>query len=84
MKQCLYKPLKTLKTVEFIDAMYKKVFAIYRFLLTTVNDRGGQMTSMLWKRLCSRYSISIKFFSIYYPEINGQTESANRVIKNYL
>ena len=84
MKWCLYKPLETLKTAEFIDAMYRRVFAIYGFSLTTVNDKGSQMMSTLWKQLCSRYSISIKFFSAHYSEIDGQMESTNRVMKNYL
>ena len=72
-----------MKTVKFIDAMYKKVFAIFRFSLTIVNDRDGQIPSMLWKRLCNRYSISIKLLSVYYLETDGQIKSANRVIKNY-
>ena len=46
-KQRLYELLEILKTVEFIDAMYRKVFATYRFSLITVNDKSGQITSML-------------------------------------
>ena len=82
-KQILYKPLETLKTAEFIDAIYKKVFATYRFSLITVNNKGGQMTSMLWKWLASRYDINIKFSSAHHLGTDGQIESANRIIKNY-
>ena len=64
--------------------MYYWVFALYGFLLTTVNDYKGQITATLWRRLCKWYGINIKFFSVYYPETNSQTKSANRVIKNYL
>ena len=46
-KQYLYEPLETLKTAKFINAMYKKVFATYRFLLTIMNDKSGQITSIL-------------------------------------
>ena len=46
-KQWLYKPLKTLHTSKFIDAIYCCVFSLYRFPLITVNDRGGQMIAML-------------------------------------
>ena len=42
------------------------------------------MTTMLWRRLCKRYGINIKFSSAYHPETDNQTKSANRVIKNYL
>ena len=46
-KCCLYKPLKTLQTIEFIDVIYQKIFAMYSFSLTIVNDQGNQMTSIL-------------------------------------
>ena len=42
------------------------------------------MTSKLWRRLCKRYSIRIKFSSAQHPETDGQTENANKVMKNYL
>ena len=80
-KRRLYEPLETLHTNEFIDAMYRRVFATYGFPLTTVNDRGDQMTATLWRRLCQRYGINIKFSSAHHPETDGQTESANRVMK---
>ena len=69
---------------KFIDAMYCYVFALYKFLLTTVNNRGGQMTATLWRWLCKRYGINIKFSSAHHPKMDDQMESANRVIKNYL
>ena len=83
-KKCLYKPLKTLHTSKFINAMYCWVFALYGFSLTIVNDYGGQMTTILWRQLCKWYEINIKFSLAYHSETDGQTESANRVIKNYL
>ena len=49
-----------------------------------VNDQEGQMTVMMWKQLCKRYGINIKFSLAHHPEIDGQTKSANRVMKNYL
>ena len=42
------------------------------------------MTSKLWRRLCKRYGIKIKFSSAQRPETNGETKNANKVIKNYL
>ena len=83
-KQHLYEPLETLYTGEFIDVMYCCVFALYRFLLTTVNDWRGQMTATLWQQLCKQYGINIKFFLAHHSEMDGQTKSTNRVIKNYL
>ena len=51
-KQQLYEPLKTFYTGEFIKAMICWVFLSHGYPLSIVNDRGGQMTSTLWKRLC--------------------------------
>ena len=42
------------------------------------------MTSTLWRRLCERYGIRIKFSSAQHPETDGQTKNANKVMKNYL
>ena len=42
------------------------------------------MTSTLWRRLCERYGIRIKFSSAQHPKTDGQTENANKVMKNYL
>ena len=42
------------------------------------------MTSTLQRRLCERYGIRIKFSSAQYLKTDGQTENANKVMKNYL
>ena len=42
------------------------------------------MTSTLWKRLCVRYGIKVKFLSAHHPETDGQTKNANKMMKNYL
>ena len=42
------------------------------------------MTSTLWKWLCERHYIKVKFSSAHHPETDGQTENANKVMKNYL
>ena len=42
------------------------------------------MTSTLWRKLCKRYGIRIKFSSAQHPKTDGQTENANKVMKNYL
>ena len=83
-KQYLYELLKTLHIGEFIDTMCYRVFASYKFLLTIVNDWGGQITATLWQQLCKRYRINIKFSLVHHSEIDGQTESTNKVMKNYL
>ena len=46
----------------------------YGFPISKVNDRGSQLTAHLWKIVCERYGIKIKFPSAHYPETDGQTE----------
>ena len=64
--------------------MHWRVFLVYGYPLSILNDREGQMTSTLWKRLCERHGIRIKFLSAQHPETDGQTKNANKVMKNYL
>ena len=42
------------------------------------------MTITLWRQLCKKYNINIKILSAHHPETDGQIESANRVLKNFL
>ena len=83
-KRRIYEPLENLSTGEFIEVMNRRVFSTHGYRLTIVNNRGGQMTSTLWKKLCERHGIRIKFSSAQYPETDGQTKNANKMIKNYL
>ena len=83
-KCCLYKLFETLQIIEFINAIYQKIFAIYGFSLTIINNWEYQMILILWKCLYKRYSISIKFFLAHHLETDSWTENTNRKIKNYL
>ena len=83
-KRRLYEPLTSLSTDELMDAMSRILFSSYGFPISTVNDRGSQLTAHLWKIVCERYGVRIKFSSAHHPETDGQTENANKVMKNYL
>ena len=83
-KQRLYKPLEGLSTSEFIEAMNRCVFSAHGYPFSIVNNCGGQIISKLWRHLCERYGIRIKFSSVQHPETDRQTENANKVMKNYL
>ena len=83
-KRQIYEPLKGLSTSKFIEAMHWRVFSTHGYPLSIVNDCGGQMTSRLWRRLCERCGIRVKFSSAQHPKTDGQTKNANKVMKNYL
>ena len=80
-KQRIYKLLEGLSTSKFIETIHWRVFSAHGYPLSIVNDRGGQMTNTLWKRLCERRGIRIKFLSAQHPETDGQTENADKVMK---
>lgn len=49
-----------------------------------VSDRGSQFTSHFWRRLCQRIGTKPKLSTSFHPETDGQTESANAALKQYL
>ena len=83
-KRRLYEPMTSLDTEELVDAMRRRVFSSYGLPISFVNDRGTQLISKMWKRICERYKISIKASTAFHPETDGQTENANKTMKNYL
>lgn len=76
--------MTSLSTDDLIDAKRRRVFSSYGFSSTYVNDRGTQLISDMWTRICTRYGIKIKPSTSHHPETDGQTENANKVMKNYL
>ena len=64
--------------------MHKRVFSAYGFSILIVNEQGSQMTSILWRCLCQRYGIKIKFSLTHHFETDGQTKNTNKIMKNYL
>ena len=83
-KRQLYEPLEGLTTGKLIETMHWRVFSAHGYPLSIINDQGGQMTSTLWRRLCEKYGIKLKFSSAQHLKTDGQTENANKVMKNNL
>jgi transposase InsO family protein len=79
-----YEPLTSLTVDELYDAMNRRVFCVHGLPLSIVSDRGKQMISRLWQRLCQRRRVKIKLSSAQHPETDGQTEIANKFLKGYL
>lgn len=82
-KKKLYEPMTSMGTRDLL-ALRRRVFCCYGLPNSIVSDRGSQLTAKLWKRICSRYGIKDKLSSAHHPETDGQTENANKVMKNYL
>lgn len=66
------------------DATHRRLFCTKGLIEEFINDRGSAMIAKLWKRICQRYGIKIKYSSAHHPETDGQTEVTNKSVKCFL
>jgi len=68
-------------TAEYLINIYN--YFVYPFFGLTqdiVTDRDVLFTSLAWKKFCTDNNISQSMSSAYYPEIDGQSEIADKSI----
>jgi hypothetical protein len=80
----MYEPLANLDINTMYEAMNRRVFCTKGLPVSIVSDRGSQIVSHLWKRICDRRKIQVKLSSAQHPETDGQTEIVNKALKIYL
>ena len=84
-KMAYFVPYKMTITSEdtaklFIDNIYR-----YHGLPDDIiSDRGFQFVSKFWQSLFKILQVEIKLSSAFHPQIDGQTEWINQVLKQYL
>jgi reverse transcriptase-like protein/integrase-like protein len=83
-KARVYEPLESKGVGELVEVMHRRIFCVYGLPRSIVSDRGSSFVSYFWRRHCQRYGTSLKLSSAYHPETDGQTENANKTLKNYL
>ncbi len=83
-KKRLYQLMMSLFISELMKIMQRRVFSAYEFSASIINDREIQLIAELWKRICTKYEISMKFFFAHHSETDDQIENANKVMKNHL
>ena len=76
--------LQSLETEEVAETFYNRIYRYHGLPDSIVSDRGSQFISALWTRLCKRLGIQRRLSTAYHPESDGQTEEANKGIKQYL
>ena len=69
------------KTAEMLLQWVYRTHSLPSFI---VSDRGSQFTSILWKFLCKRLSISLRLFTAYHSRTDGQSERVNQNVERYL
>ena len=49
-----------------------------------VSDQGRAFIDSTWKEICAHLQITHKLSTSYHPEMDGQTERANKSLEGYL
>ena len=80
----ILEPMRTKGMEEVVEVMHRRVFCVKGLPLTIVSDRGTAFVSTFCRRYCERYGVKNKLSSSHHPETDGQTEIANKMIKNFL
>ena len=77
-------PITLMKVEEATECFYAYVWKHHGLPESLVSDRGTQFISDIWQHLCQILKIDAKLFTVYHPEMDGQTERVNAVMEHYL
>ena len=66
------------------ELMLQWIYWIHDLLDFIVSNWDFQFIFILWKLLCKRLNINLQLFTVYYSQINDQSEQVNQNIKKYL
>jgi len=66
------------------ELMLQWIYRIYDLLNFIVLNRDSQFTFILWKSLCKRLDINLRLFTVYYSQIDDQSEQVNQNVERYL
>ena len=83
-KKKKFVPLNSLEVEAVVQAFIKWIWREESYPRTITSDRGTQFTSHFWRRICQRINTKPKLSTSFHPETDGQTESANAALKQYL
>lgn len=65
---------------DFVENVYK----LHGMPSTIVSDRNNIFLSQFWKELFKQQRVNLQYSTAYHPRFDGQTEVANKCIKEYL
>lgn len=77
-------PLDSLEVEAVVQAFVEWIWREEGYPTTIISDRGTQFTALFWQRLCQRIGTKPKLSTAFHPETDGQTESANAALKQFL
>jgi hypothetical protein len=74
----------TYKANDIAEIYMQKVSKLHGVPKTIVSNKYSKFTLNLWKGLFKGFGTSLIFSTTYHPEINGQMERVNWVIKDMI
>ena len=74
----------TMKAHELGNIFVRDIYRLHGLPDSIVSDRGPLFVSEFWKAVCHRLQTTIALSTAYHPETDGQTESQNQTLEQYL
>jgi len=74
----------TVDTSDLASLFLQHVFRLHGLPRTITSDRGPEIASAFWHRLCARLEIEPRLSTAFHPQTDGQTEQMNAVMEQYL
>jgi hypothetical protein len=70
----------TYKGSKLAELYITRIVCLHGVPKKIVSNRGTQFTSKFWEKLHESMDTKLNFSSAYHPQIDGQTESVNRIL----
>ena len=76
--------LANIQDVDVKKFMWKNIVTRFGVPNSLISDNGLKFDSWAFRKFCSDLGIKNKYFTLAYPQSNGQTEAVNKIIVNGL
>ena len=77
-------PLANIRDVDAKRFIWKNIVTWFEVPHVLISDNGLQFDSKMFRRYCGELGITNRYFTLTYPQGNGQAEAVNKVIVNGL
>ena len=69
---------------DFENIWQDRLVRIKGELKNIVSDRDKFFISSYWRTMRQAFGVKLKYSTVYYPQMDGQTERTNHTIEEYL
>ncbi|CAG8765349.1 10970_t:CDS:1 [Dentiscutata erythropus] len=75
---------KNVNTEQTARLIFQEVVRLHGAPEEIILDRGPQFASKFWKQLFKLLGMKVNLSSAYHPQMDGQSERVNQILKQYL